>query len=284
MRPQQWFKSASIFFGVVISIFLYEYHPSIILKIIIAFIATSLLSSSAYVLNDLADVESDRRHPTKRHRPLASGKITTYQANSLILILLLVSLSLLFYLNPFLVAIGLIFIVNNVFYSFQPFRLKDYMFLDIIIAGIDFPLRVLIGWYSINTNIVPSSVLLFPFFISCFLLSAKRRAEQKYLGKKAGQIKKVYQQYTPQILDMLINVFMVFTTLYYFLFSFLLMNANLFWLGPVFYFLLAWYKGFIKEKSSVVKKPEQVFTRKKMFTLTLGFFVVTWVAILLFFP
>ena len=108
MRPQQWFKSASIFFGIVISIFLYEYSQDMPLKIIIAFVATSILSSAAYVLNDLADMESDRKHPTKKYRPLASGKITTYQANFLLLILIIVSLSLLFYINPFLIAIGLI--------------------------------------------------------------------------------------------------------------------------------------------------------------------------------
>lgn len=283
MRPRQWFKSASIFFGTVVAVFLYGYEPVMITKTIIAFIGISLLSSTAYVLNDLADKESDKKHPIKKKRPIASGKITETQAIIIATLLLTISLTILYCLNIFLLIIGIIFIINNTLYSFKPFRLKNKTFFDVITAGLDFPLRVLIGWYSITTNIVPSSVLLFPFFIACFLLSVKRKAEKKYLGKKAGKVKKVYKKYTKQMLEAMINTFMGFASIYYFLFSFLLTNYKLFYISPVFIFLMAWYKNFSEEKNSVVKKPEQIFTRKKKFTIIGVAFTLTWIAILLFF-
>ena len=73
MRPKQWTKNVFIFAALVFDRKLT--HPTAFLHTVVAFVAFSLVSGAVYLINDLVDVEKDRQHPTKRHRPLPSGQL-----------------------------------------------------------------------------------------------------------------------------------------------------------------------------------------------------------------
>jgi 4-hydroxybenzoate polyprenyltransferase len=281
MRPKQWFKSFSIFFGS--GLLIYQNGITIfgIIKLLISFLGISLLSSSVYILNDLSDIEKDRLHPIKKYRPLASGKVSKNGAALLFLIIFSVSLILLNYANPANLIIGLIILANNLLYSFKPIRLKDIPLIDILSAGINFSLRVAIGWYSLSNESIFISIFFFPFFIAGFLLSCKRMGEYLFLKNNKEKIRKVFIFYNEKNLNLLIIFFIILSVSSYILFS-VLFNSALLILTPWFLIQLLWYKSFLKEAKNIVKKPEDVFLAKKSFTISGILFCATWIMMTIF--
>jgi 4-hydroxybenzoate polyprenyltransferase len=281
LRPKQWFKSFSIFFGSGLLIYQNGINLAGAAKLLISFLAISLLSSSIYILNDLSDIEKDRMHPIKKFRPLASGKVSKNEAIMLFLIIFSVSLMLLNYVNPINLIIGIIMLANNLLYSFKPIRLKDIAILDILSAGINFSLRVSVGWYSLSNESIFLSIFFFPFFIAGFLLSCKRLGEYLFLKGSREKIRKVFAFYNEKNLKILIFFFMALSIFSYVLFS-ILFNAALLILTPWFLIQLMWYNSFLKEKNNIAKKPEDVFLAKKSFTLSGILFCILWIGITIF--
>jgi 4-hydroxybenzoate polyprenyltransferase len=280
MRPQQWFKSLSILFGASVVIYLQGYNINTIINIILAFFSVSFLSSSVYVFNDIADVKKDRLHPVKKNRPIAKGTINIREGIILGLILIIVSFLILYFLNPNLILVGLGMILNTFLYSFKPFRFKYVPVLDVISAGLNFSLRVLIGWYSISNLIIYRTIILWPFFIAGFLLSCKRLAEYKFLEHDAGSVRKVFNYYNIRTLRISINVYLTLSILAYYFFA-NIFNPLLFLIGPWFFIQMYWYKSFTNDKKSVVKRPEDVFMKKKLFSISGLLFCLTWLGIVL---
>lgn len=280
MRPRQWFKSASILFGASVVLYKEGLTTIPLIPLLLTFIGVSLLSSTVYVLNDIADEKKDRMHPIKKKRPIASGAVTKKQGLVLSVLLITTSFTLFYFLKPILVIIGLLMLFNNLLYSFKPFRFKDVPVLDVLTAALNFSLRVLIGWYAISNQPIYRIVFLFPFFIAGFLLSCKRLGEYQFLKKKRDKIRKVYKYYSKKSLYMSINVYFTLSILSYYFFA-EIFNKNLFLIGPWFFLQTYWYKSFLKEKNTVVKKPEDVFLKKKKFTITGIFFCITWLLIVL---
>src|SRR5439155_8741264 len=80
-RPKQWSKNVLVFFGLIFALKLTD--PHLVLRSVAAFAVFCAASSGVYLFNDLADVEKDRQHPTKRNRPLAAGVVTPRQVIAL---------------------------------------------------------------------------------------------------------------------------------------------------------------------------------------------------------
>ncbi len=281
MRPQQWFKSASLLFSAGILFFNIGISLGLILRLLIAMMGVSLLSSSIYVFNDISDVEKDRAHPVKRKRPIASGEISIKEGTVFGILLLVLSFSILYLLKPGLVVPGASMVFLSYLYSFKPFRLKDVPILDIIVPAINFSIRVVIGWYVLTDLNIPFALILFPFFIASFLLSCKRYAEFNFLGRKAMKVRNVFKFYDKENLRFIINFNLFLSVLFYILFA-LLVDTWLLVLSPWFLVMLLWYKSFLKSKKSVVKKPEEVFVKEKRFTFVLFLFCISWLLIALF--
>jgi len=281
MRPKQWFKSFSIFFGSALLIYQNGIDLFGVTKLLISFLAISLLSSSVYILNDLSDIEKDRLHPIKKFRPLARGKVSKNEAALLFLVIFSLSLVLLNYINYKNLIIGLIMLLNNLLYSFKPIRIKDVPILDILSAGINFSLRVSIGWYSLTDKNIFLSIFFFPFFISGFLLSCKRMGEYLFLKANKEKIRKVFLFYNKKNLNILIYFFMALTLFSYILFS-ILFNIYLLLLTPWFLLQLFWYKSFLKDDNNIVQKPEDIFFLKKNFTISGILFCLIWILIIIF--
>ncbi len=278
MRPQQWFKSASLLFSAGILFFSIGISFTFVVKLLFAMFGVSLLSSSIYVFNDVSDVEKDRAHPVKKNRPIASGEISVIEGVIFGSFLIVSSFIILFLLKPTLVIPAFSMLFLSYLYSFKPFRLKDVPILDIIVPAMNFSIRVAIGWYALTNINIPFALLLFPFFIASFLLSCKRYAEYNFLGRKAIKIRNVFKFYDKSNLMFIINFNLVLSVVFYLLFA-LLIDFWLLILSPWFLVMLVWYKSFLRSKKSVVKKPEEVFVKKKRFTLALVLFCVSWLLI-----
>ena len=87
MRPKQWYKNLILFVGIVFSMNLLNIQMW--LNVIFAFIIFCMLSGSEYIINDILDIEKDRKHPTKSKRPIASGKLKSSHALSFALVMII---------------------------------------------------------------------------------------------------------------------------------------------------------------------------------------------------
>mgnify|MGYP004522505363 FL=1 len=171
-----------------------------ITSVILAFLIFSMISSIIYVINDINDIENDRNHPTKKDRPLASGKISIKNAILVLILLLILSTSLIIHLynkttNIYIILIPIIYIVLNLLYSL---KLKQVPIIDVAILVSGFVLRVYYGGVSSNIEI-STWLYLMVMFGSFYLGFGKRRNELKQ--NKENNTRKVLEFYNKEFLD-----------------------------------------------------------------------------------
>jgi 4-hydroxybenzoate polyprenyltransferase len=197
MRPQQWVKNGFVFTGLLFTPHAWQ-DTELVLQVVWVAIAFSLLSSSIYVINDIADREADRQHPTKCKRPIASGEVGIPGAVILSIVLLLGSLiGVQLWVGLPATTVLFIYLVLNLAYSFG---LKHVVILDVFIIAAGFMLRILAGTHGVD--IEPSSwLLLTGVMVTLFLGFTKRRAE---LELEEGNQRRVLQYYSGKMLDVMI--------------------------------------------------------------------------------
>ncbi len=212
MRPKHWVKNFLVFAAMIFS---FSFDLLSVSKVVAAFIIMSLCASSIYIINDIADRNKDRKHPKKRYRPIASGKISVSTAVTLCALLFVVVFSAAVWLNIFFAIALAIYFIINIFYSFG---LKNISIIDTMIVASGFVIRVVAGAYVIN---VPVShwLLLCTFFLSLFMAFGKRKNEMDLLDKENSKLhRKAVSEYTDgfvnQILAITAGISVVFYTLY----------------------------------------------------------------------
>ncbi|MEG0283013.1 MAG: decaprenyl-phosphate phosphoribosyltransferase [Clostridia bacterium] len=181
-----------------------------IIKIIIAFISFSLIASLVYIINDIQDVEADKKHPVKCKRPIASGKVTKTEAIVLACVLFVTSLGLNFIIanniTSYLILLG--YLAINICYSMG---LKHKPIIDVLILVAGFLLRVLYGAEIINVDI-SNWLYLTVMCMSFYLGLGKRRNEMKKVGNDS---RKVLKFYTKDFLDKNMYMFLGLTITFY---------------------------------------------------------------------
>lgn len=199
MRPHQWIKNGFVFTGLI---FGHAWNDMVLVgMVVLVTIAFSLLSSSIYIINDIADRVSDSQHPKKCQRPIASGAVKVPEAWVLALILMAVSLLLVWSSAGVMALVVLLsYLVMNLGYSFG---LKHVVILDVFLIAAGFMLRILAG--TIGVGIEPSNwLLLTGMMITLFLGFTKRRAEMAIIEGKEGEKRKVLEHYDERMLDVMI--------------------------------------------------------------------------------
>ncbi len=170
MRPHQWLKNVFVFAGLLFSGAWQD--PSLSRNALVVFAAFCCVASLVYVLNDWVDRKADAAHPHKRHRPLASGRVSAAQAGTLSLILLAAGLWLAAGNAPLLFLLCL-YVLLNLLYSGG---LKRVPVVDVSLIASGFMLRLLAGTWALG--IAPSRwLLLTGMFVALFLGFSKRKAE-----------------------------------------------------------------------------------------------------------
>lgn len=169
-RPHQYIKNWFIFLPIFFAHKLFDYHA--LTQTCWAFVVFCLAASSVYVVNDICDIEADRHHPTKKHRPLAAGILGKKEALLFAALLLSASILLTFYqLDPILLILLGAYILLNYLYSFA---LKNYAIIDITAIAIGFIIRVFSG--GLASDVWPSHwLIIMTYLLALFLALAKRR-------------------------------------------------------------------------------------------------------------
>lgn len=214
LRPKQWIKNILVFAAPVAA----GYFDSgdYIQKSLLAFACFCGASSATYLVNDALDVESDRKHPVKRNRPIAAGVVPVPLAWTIAFLLLAVSVTGAFLLRRDFGFTVVAYLVNTTLYTLW---LKRQPILDIVSVAAGFVLRAIGGatatglpiseWFFIVTS-----------FGALFMVSGKRAGERAELGEDAGAIRPVLRSYTPEFLTYLRAVFSAGTLLTYCLWAF----------------------------------------------------------------
>ena len=140
MRVHQWSKNLLLFFPALLNNKLFYFDT--LTTLIISFFSFSFIASSIYVLNDIIDVNSDRLHPIKKHRPIANGEFSIISGYVLIVILLSFGYLLSFYVGYNMVKIISIYIFSNLLYSSY---LKNFIVIDILMLVWFYTLRLICG-------------------------------------------------------------------------------------------------------------------------------------------
>ncbi len=176
IRPYQWVKNILVFIPMLMS---HEITIDNFILSIKAFIVFSLIASSIYVINDMADIESDKKHPYKKNRPLAAGLISVNQCKLLILFLVISSGLFLTTTNlDFILLIISYFLISNLY----TFLFKRYAYIDLLILSALYTLRIISGGLIIDIS-VSIWLLSFSIFFFMSLASVKRQIELLNLKK-----------------------------------------------------------------------------------------------------
>jgi len=213
-RVKQWVKNIFVFTALIFSGQSFDLHS--ILDTVIAFIAFCFASSATYYLNDFKDIEEDRRHPTKRLRPLAAGDLPRCAGLVGFFILLGAAILLpLLQLNIWTTLVIAAYLGVNIGYSSG---LKHFVIIDVLVIATGFVLRILAGAAALA--VMPSAwLVLCGVTISLFLGFTKRRAEVMLLGDRASEHRKVLADYSPAFLDQVISAVTAATIVGYVLYT-----------------------------------------------------------------
>ena len=248
-RPHQWSKGifvlAGPIYGAADLIGSGVQISELVIRSIIVLASFSLAASGCYVVNDLCDVDADRAHPRKRHRPIASGAVSPRQAKVFATALLIVSLGLLLLLPAPAIwwtgAAVALYIANVMAYSAY---FKKHAIADVMGLSLGFVLRVMGGCAALGIG--PSSWLLnVTLFIAMFLAFGKRLGERRSMGEQAAKARAVQSLYTDTLLEMSVVVTGVCTLVTYTIYvqeqaAYYTLGFNLLWLTvlPVTFVLL----------------------------------------------
>lgn len=207
LRPEQWAKNLFIFIPIYFDGSLFRLET--IAELCIAFFAFSFVSSAIYILNDYRDIESDRNHPEKCKRPLASGEITKGAALIIMAILALGGLGTGMILNFWFFTTLLVYIVVNIGYSFG---LKHVPILDVFLIASGFLLRTVAGGLVAEVDL-SQWLIIMVFLLALFLAIAKRR-DDLVLGENSGvlmrkSVKNYNLEYVNACMTMLASVIIV---------------------------------------------------------------------------
>lgn len=253
LRVKQWYKNLLVFLALFFSANLF--NKALLIQTIIAFFSLSLVSSAGYIINDLIDKEKDQKHPEKKNRPLASGKISTVMAIILCLLLLFSGLGLSLLLDH-----QFIFFLASLFgltllYSLY---LKRIVFADILTIASLFTLRALSGALAIN---VPASVwlMLCPFFLALFLTVGKRHSDLIFLKNKASETRETLSGYNLVLTNSVLNISTTCLIISYALYSFLSEHQSLWYSLPLAIFVIFRYYYLILEGSVLTRHSEKIF-------------------------
>jgi len=209
-RPKEWVKNVFVFAGLLFSGKFTEGHA--IAEALVTFVAFCLVSSAGYFLNDLIDVELDRKHPKKRFRPLAAGELSERAAMTIAPVLALVAVALAFGAVNW--TVGLMVVGYGVAQTAYSLGLKQIVIIDVMtLAGL-FILRVAAGAEAVDAH-ASEWLLLCTGMLAAFLGFTKRRQEAVSELHEGTSSRPVLEHYSLPFLDQMVSLVTTGTVISY---------------------------------------------------------------------
>ncbi len=219
LRPRQWIKNGFVYMALLFDQKLFDWP--LLLRTTFAFILFCMISSTVYIINDLADLEKDKQHPKKKRRALPSGQLQPWFAVLSAVGILVVCLPLSFWLDVYFGAIVLLYFLLNLAYSFW---LKHVVIVDVMVVASGFVLRVAAGVVVADAERFSPWLYVCTIFLALFLSIGKRRHELILLEGGADSHRKILDEYTVKFLDEMSHVVTTGAILAYSLYTFSAVN------------------------------------------------------------
>jgi 4-hydroxybenzoate polyprenyltransferase len=215
MRPRQWPKNVFLLAGLVFDGQLT--NPRALSITLLGFVLFCLISSLVYIINDLTDIETDRLHPTKQKRPLASGQLSKKTA-----VITVVALFILIFPISFILDIYFGIIISSYFLLMLAYSLwlKRIPIIDVMVIAAGFVLRVAAGVVIITTNQFSPWLFVATTFLALFIAIGKRRSEIDTLESVADAHRQVLKGYSLDMLDQMLTIILATTMMTYCLYTF----------------------------------------------------------------
>ena len=215
LRPKQWPKNGFIFAALVFDVKLFQFE--LVLKTILGFILFCLVSGTVYIINDLVDIEKDRQHPTKKNRPIPSGKVPVSAAIIAVIVLLVISLPLSFLLHPIFGLITTSYLLLQIAYSFV---LKNIVIVDVLALAAGFVLRVAAGVALVEAERFSPWLYVITVLLALFLGLGKRRQEMVLLKGKDFNTRTILNEYNIPFVDAMMPIVTTGTIITYAFYTF----------------------------------------------------------------
>jgi len=285
-RPDHWFKNVFMLIGVVLAFF---YRPELvesfsIFKTAWAFMATCIIASSNYVINEILDAPTDRSHPVKFARPIPSGRINLKVAYLEWIGLAILGAWMAWQINITFFLTGLTLLAMGVVYNVPPIRSKNLPYLDVLSESINNPIRLVLGWCVVSTAFVPPVSLLISYWmIGAFFMATKRFAEYRSIGDpaRAAAYRGSFQYYDDN--KLLVSMFFYATAAALFLGVFIIRyRLELLLSVPLIAGFFSYYMHVALKPESSVQAPEKLY-RERGLMIYLFICVAAFVA-LMFIP
>src|ERR1700704_664982 len=209
LRPAQWTKNLLVFAGLLFGRRLFD--PASVVEAVSAFVVFCALSGVVYLVNDVADRDSDRLHPLKSRRPIASGALPVPVAMGVALGLGAAARASGFVVGPAFAAVATAYLALQVLYSFP---LKHLVIIDVLTIAIGFVLRAVGGAVAVHVEI-SHWLLVCTILLALFIALAKRRHEIVLLSGGAAGHRPILGEYSPYLLDQMIGVVTASTLISY---------------------------------------------------------------------
>ena len=209
LRPAQWTKNLLVFAGLLFGLRLFDVRA--VLDAIAAFAVFCVLSGVVYIVNDIADRDSDRQHPLKSRRPIASGALPVPIAISVAVVLGAGGLAAGYAIEPVLATVTAAYLALQISYSFG---LKHIVIIDVLTIAIGFVLRAVGGAVAVHVEI-SHWLLVCTILLALFIALAKRRHEIVLLAGSAVSHRPILGEYSPYLLDQMIGVVTASTLISY---------------------------------------------------------------------
>lgn len=266
LRPRLWYKNFILFVGLIFSLNLF--NISMLLSAFYSFVIFCFISGSGYIINDIIDRESDKKHPKNCKRPIASGRLNIISALIFAIIIVFISLGFSYLINIKFMLITFAYLFLTLLYSLF---LKKIAIVDVITISIGFVLRTIAGCFAINVFVSPW-LIVSSFLIALFLALGKRRYELVSL-KKISRFS--LNNYSVYMIDQMINVTSTALIISYSLYTFLTEHYYLMITIPISIYGIFRYL-FLTYEKNIGGNPELMFKDKPMLLC-----ILLWVIIVI---
>lgn len=215
MRPKQWTKNLLFVFpAIVFDGKLFEIESFI--RVFIAFVLLCMVSGTVYIINDLVDIEADRKHPKKKFRPLPSGQLPKNIALMAAVMIPIASISFAFFFSVPLALILIAYLLMQIAYSF---KLKHIVIVDVLTIMIGFLMRVGAGAVVFDVENFSPWLFAATGLLALFLAVGKRRGELIEMGENAGSTRKILEHYNLALIDDMMRIVLTSTLITYVLYT-----------------------------------------------------------------
>ena len=273
LRIDHWIKNLFILPGFLLGYLIFDlgFELKCLINLLIALLASSLIASANYLINEWLDRHNDAKHPDKKDRPAVSGKIKFKFVLVLYIILIVSGLFLSFKLNIYCFWACLAFAISGLIYNVKPIRAKDIRILDVIVESFNNPIRMYIGWFALSIEaLIPLSLIFSYWFFGAFLMNCKRITDFKKFDD--NQSRKLFRpslgDYTLNQLYVIALIYSTLSTSFFMTFA-VRYKIEMIILLPMIVMVYSLYFLNCMSDESVAAEPEKIMKSRKFMYLSI---------------